>query len=846
MLTSPRPVRTFSRALALACVALLVPSAYASGPLTTQMTITVSTHHDTSKPLRDIAPKTNPASHNQDEMLRIPRPDAIDLPDAAVQKSVRTARTPQVTLTPGASFNGLGVGFPNFSITGAPSDNNLSVGPKHIVDVVNTDFTVLSKTGSVLLSARPINTLWTGFGGGCEANNDGDPVALYDKMADRWFIAQFSVTTTPYLYCVAVSTTGDPTGSYNRYSFNYGTTDFPDYPKVGVWPDAYYASFNIFANGSTFTGAKACAFDRANMLAGQPATQQCFQTTATYGGLLPSDQDGSQLPPAGTPDLFLALGPTNSELDLWKFHVDWTTPSNTTFTGPAIIAIAGFSNACAGGTCIPQKGTSQKLDSLADRLMYRLSYRNFGNYESLFVNHSVTAGTGVGVRWYEIRSPNGTPTVFQQGTFAPDSRFRWMGSIASDKVGDLALGYSLSSSGDFPSISFTGRVPGDPLGSLNAETSLFVGSGSQLSNLSRWGDYSSMSVDPVDDCTFWYTNTYLQNSGTFNWSTRIGSFKFPTCGSQSDFSLSSSPASATVTAGSSTTYTETATSVNGFSGNVDLTISGLPNGSSGSFSPNPVAVPASGSASSTLNVTTTSTTPAGSYTLTIGASSGSLSHNDTVTLTVSQPKPATTLSPLSLSFGNVAVSSTSPSRTLTLTNNQASVLSIGSITFSGDYARGGGSCLTSLSANASCTVLVKFTPTGLGSRPGTVTITHNAPTSPQTATLSGTGISQTTISPTSLNFGTVTKGSTSPSQTLTLKNNQLRTLKIAKVTTVGDYKYSGGTCPVGTTKTIAAGASCTIKAVFKPTATGSRPGTLTITHNAGNSPQSVKLSGTGK
>jgi hypothetical protein len=165
--------------------------------------------------------------------------------------------------------------------------------------------------------------------------------------------------------------------------------------------------------------------------------------------------------------------------------------------------------------------------------MYRLAYRNFGTHESLVVNHSVTVGsnkgTSVGIRWYEIRDPNGTPTVFQEGTFAPDSSFRWMGSIAMDNVGDIALGYSLSSSSVFPSIAYTGRVPTDPLGTMEGENIVKAGGGSQVKSFIRWGDYSAMVIDPVDDCTFWYTTEYIASTGSFNWSTEITSFKFPRC-----------------------------------------------------------------------------------------------------------------------------------------------------------------------------------------------------------------------------------------------------------------------------------------------------------------------------
>src|SRR5450759_2228408 len=215
----------------------------------------------------------------------------------------------------------------------------------------------------------------------------------------------------------------------------------------------------------------------------------------------------------------------SNALQLWKYHVDWSNTANTTLTGPTAVPVASYSQACVGTNCIPQTGTSTKRYSLGDRLMYRLAYRNFGDHESLVVNHSVTAGASVGVRWYELRNPTGStlasgrPVVYQQGTFAPDASYRWMGSIAQDRSGDIALGYSLSSAAIFPSVAYTGRVPGDAAGTMEQETVVQPGSGSQNTNsLSRWGDYSSMSVDPVDDCTFWYTNEYLKTNGSWNWS----------------------------------------------------------------------------------------------------------------------------------------------------------------------------------------------------------------------------------------------------------------------------------------------------------------------------------------
>ncbi len=502
--------------------------------------VTHDSHHDVSIPLRDMAGKPSPstAPHQADAPVRMPA-----LRHGAPNKLVAPVQGATTLAAPAATnnFDGVGNGFsgPNgtFTVSAAPPDTNGAVGPQDYVQTVNTDFAVFNKdatrgaVGSVRYGPVQINTLWSGFGGLCQSDNDGDPTVVYDQIANRWVISQFAVTNPNpnYYECVAVSTTSDPTGSYYRYSFSYA--NFPDYPKMAVWPDAYYETYNVFNSSNTFVGAQACAFDRNSMLTGAAATQQCFSTSSSYGGLLPSNQDGATQPPAGSPDYILGLDTTTS-LAFWKFHVNWTTPSNTTFTGPSSIAVASYAEACGGGTCIPQSGTTQQLDSLADRLMYRLSYRNFGSYESLVVDHAITSGSSTGMRWYEIRNPNGTPSVYQQGTVAPDSSYRWMGSIAQDGSGDMAMGYSVSSSSLHPGISYTGRLSTDALNTMpQGETSLIVGGGSQTgSNLSRWGDYSSMTVDPADDCTFWYTNEYIPSNGAFNWKTRIGSFKFSSCG----------------------------------------------------------------------------------------------------------------------------------------------------------------------------------------------------------------------------------------------------------------------------------------------------------------------------
>lgn len=526
----------------LMLAAMLVPAAFGQSSIAAPpdligpVEVSGAVYSDVSGPLSDmqgLAPAAPTDKEKKEKPLHVlpNMGNALNQDDGALQTTVG----PLAGTTNGLNFAGVGQGDYGFSDQYAPPDTNGAVGATQYVQWVNTYFAVFDKTTGAIAAGfpKPGNSVWAGFGGGCQTNNDGDPIVQYDKLANRWVLTQFSVSTTPYLQCVAVSTTSDATGTYNRYAFSYGNTQFNDYPKLGVWPDGYYISYNIFNNAQTFAGSKVCAFDRAKMLLGQAATQQCFQLSTSYGGLLPSDLDGTTAPPAGSPNFFMNFG--SNRLNLWKFHVDFANSANTTFTGPTSIAVAAFNAACSGGgTCIPQPSTSNKLDSLADRLMYRLAYRNRGGVESLAVNHSVTVGnkrTGItSVRWYEVRNPNGTPTVYQQGTLGTsDNIHRWMGSIAMDKQGNIALGYSASSGSVFPSIRYTGRLVTDALGTMQTENIIQAGGGSQTGNLHRWGDYSAMTVDPVDDCTFWFTTEYLKASGSFNWSTRIASFKFPGC-----------------------------------------------------------------------------------------------------------------------------------------------------------------------------------------------------------------------------------------------------------------------------------------------------------------------------
>ena len=618
-------------------------AAHAAGPppvpVLTGAQVSPAVHMDVSQPLRDMIEnqQDQQANHENHPAKPYHQPGFGKSATSGTPSSTTSAAMPATAL----NFDGVGNGFRGpqgtFTVNSAPPDTNLAVGPNHVVEIVNTDFAIFNKSGSTVYGPVQINTLWSGFGGMCQADNDGDPIAKYDSIAGRWVISQFAITSPNpnYLQCVAVSTTGDPTGTYYRYSFSYGN-QFPDYPKMGVWPDAYYITFNMFnSGGNTFLGGKACAYDRSRMLTGASATQQCFDLGTTYGGLLPSDLDGSRSAPAGSPNYIVADGAGSNQLAYWSFHTDWTSPANTTLTGPTTLATAAFTPPCnGGGTCVPQSGTSQKLDTLGDRHMYRLAYRNFGDHEALVINRSVIAGSSVGIRWYELRTSGANSlSIFQQGTYAPDSNYRWMGSIAQDASGNIGLGYSVSSSSLHPQIRYTGRLAGDAAGTMTqGEGTIIAGAGSQTGGLSRWGDYSAMSVDPIDDCTFWYANEYIPANGSFNWRTRIASFKFPGCGAPPtpDFSIAATPGSRSIIQGGGTSYTVSVSALNGFSGVVNLTATGFQYGATGVLS----ATSVNGSGTSTLTVTTTSDAAMGSFPITITGTSGTLTHSTNVTLVV--------------------------------------------------------------------------------------------------------------------------------------------------------------------------------------------------------------------
>ena len=549
----------------------------------------------------------------------------------------------------GISFDGIGNGVAGYTATIPLPNANGDVGPNHYVQVVNSDIAVFNKVGALLLGPAPLRTLWTNYvgtnpGNRCSSSTDGEPLALYDSIADRWVISQMSYGGgPPHVQCVAVSQTPDPTGAYFLYDFAV-TSNLDTNPRMGVWPDAYYVTFDeLNSTGSAFLHSKVCAYDRASMVIGASAAQRCFNVDPAFAGLLPSDLDGSRLPPAGSPNYILALGANPGELAMWSFHVDWTlVPGNSTLTGPVVLATEPFTFACQDATgllktdCIPQQGTVQKLYSGTDRLMNRLAYRHFADHESLVVSHTVQADTITGIRWYEIRQPGTSPLIFQEGTYAPapGGFYRWNSSLAMDQSGNIAAGFSESSASINPRIASTGRLASDPAGAMTqAESVIISGNGSQTSGF-FWGPISMMAVDPSDDCTFWYTNQYLPANGTLTWRTRIASFKFPGCGTATDdFSIAATPASVSVGQGSSAATTISTAVTSGAAQTVDLSLTGLPAGATATFTP--ASITSGGS--STLTLTAAATTAPGIYALTVTGSGSSAHHATAVNMTVLPP-----------------------------------------------------------------------------------------------------------------------------------------------------------------------------------------------------------------
>ncbi len=679
--------------------------------------------YDSSEPLRNI----RPIPPRGGELRERPR-KMLPNREGSVPKGTDTA------VQAPASSPSVPMGLANFeginNVDGVlPPDTNGDIGPNHYVQIVNLSFAVYSRTGAVLYGPADTNTIWSGFGGACQTSNDGDPIVLYDHLADRWLVSQFALPTFPlgpFYQCIAISQTADPTGAYFRYSFLYSNTKLNDYFKFGVWTDGYYMSANQF-NQTTLTwgGQGVVAYDRSRMLLGLSARSVYFDlytTDPNLGGMLPSHLNGTTLPPAGSPNYFAAVdddgwGYSGDQIQIWKFQTNWTSPSSSTFTKilPTLGTASFDSNMCGyARNCIPQPGTAQKVDAISDRLMYRLQYRNFGTYETLVSNHTVdaTSADRAGIRWFELRKVGaGAWSIYQQSTYSPDTNHRWMGSAAMNGQGDIALGYSVSNASTVsPSIRATGRLALDSLNTMTqGELEIRTGTGSQTHTAARWGDYSAMSVDPTDNCTFWYTQEYYQTTSSAGWQTRVGSFNFGNCGPATpthDVAVTSVDAPASAFNG--TTYTVPVIVQNQGTTSETFTVTLMDSfAATITGSPATVTLLAAG-ASQTVNFGWTPTAD-GSHVLTATASTvpGETDIADNTgsdTSEVTTPPPTPTMHVGDLDGAKAPNGNKRWKATVTTTIHDVGHAALGSATVTGSWTTGGtGSCTTSVSGTCSIT-----------------------------------------------------------------------------------------------------------------------------------------------
>ncbi len=524
--------------------------------------------------VKDLPPGSRGAG-SQTTDRSTPGSTASHKTDTALQTSTAPAGEANDDLTgPIRSFAGQSSPF-------APPDTVGDVGPNHYVQMVNATFQVWDKQGTSLAGPTNINALFQNPAfNGCRTQNAGDPIVLYDQTVDRWMLAQFtSPNAAPFAMCIAYSQTPDPTGTYFAYEFVLPASH--DYMKFGIWSDGLFMS--------TFEGSGqlgAYAFDRSALVSGSPASFQYFGSGAGALGTgipdtarsraFPSDWDGVNPPAAGEPNHFLVSRDAGvgqaaaDQIEMWDFDVDWTNPANTTFGLVTTLPTAPFDvdlgcdnasglNPPVNRNCVPQPGVGAlRVDSLPGRLMHRVQYRNFGTYQSMVASQSSVDADGAnraGMRWYELRDSGAGWSIHQQGTYAPGTAHRWMGSVAMDGKGNIAMGYSLTdptaATPLFPSVAYTGRLASAPLGSMpEPEKFLLRNTAGPAEAVSpRWGDYSSLNVDPTDDCTFWYTNEFSPNRQT-----QIGSFRFASCDS-TDLRLTKTDAPDPVVAGEVLTYT---------------------------------------------------------------------------------------------------------------------------------------------------------------------------------------------------------------------------------------------------------------------------------------------------
>ena len=519
--------------VALLLVGIMVPQ----NSIAQQVTVIESSRQNTSAPLRTLSPTETSASKGVQAPYVVPNKfmkfdsrstnsaDKTGFSDPVRQLTMGSL-APSVTVNiDGASAddNSAVLGFRS-----VPPDTDGDVGPNHYVQMINTVSEIFDKNGNSLVGPFPNNLFWQGLGGDCEFDNDGDPVVLYDERADRWLVSQFAITASPFSMCIAISQTSDPTGAYYQYEFDFDR-DFPDYPKLGIWGDSYTMTTRDFRNGRALTGLSAIAMDRTAMLNGNPATLVKFEDGLGNGlidGYLPADHDGNPTGPA----IFGGHGDDgNTTFELWALDVDWSNPGAATLTSLPGVTVSAFD----GVVPSVDQPNGQPLDDHSFFTMHRLNARDFGTHTSMVVNHTVETSPGTaGIRWYEFRNSGSGWTLHQEGTFSPDTDDRWMGSMAINANGDIALGYSRSSSTLFPSIYFTGQTADQSgTGIMNVtETLIVAGTGAQENDPvfgggNRWGDYSRMAVDPSDNVSFWYATEYYKETNAFDYNTRIAKFQ---------------------------------------------------------------------------------------------------------------------------------------------------------------------------------------------------------------------------------------------------------------------------------------------------------------------------------
>lgn len=557
--------KTVLPALALALLWALPAGAQAPGPVTARAAVA----HDTSPPLAQLIAQAPPPLSRQQRLARRAKflaqfraryaarhhgeaphgppppppptvPPPVSAAAAAIEQTQPGARPAPRLVT---SFTGLGIGFRGPRGAGYfrnPSDNSLAVGPRDIIQTVNSQMAVFTKTGRVLYGPVPTKTLFTGFPGPCGVTGFGDVVVRYDQLAGRWvFVLPIfrripAPTPAPYGVCMAVSVTGNPLGRYYRYQFPRAL--FPDYPRLGVWPNGYYLGTS---SGDTVIQKHACVADRAAMLRGQPAAEQCAIINGS-NFLNPADIEGRATPPPGEPEVFLAAGGTQlrhifraDTIHYYRFYVNWQHPARSRVTGPFKVAVAPYHYLCNGQltSCVPQPGVKRRLDAQGDKLMQPVVYRRLGHRQMLLASQSVnTKGGGGGVRWYEFQMDRrGRLQLRQQGTYAPDGGFRWMPSIGMDRRGDIAVGYSYGGAKHFAGQRVAAQMANGPQDRLTLREAVLARGGAAQARTVRWEDYTTMDVDPSDGCTFWYVGDYLR-AGAQRYSTKIGAFRLPGCG----------------------------------------------------------------------------------------------------------------------------------------------------------------------------------------------------------------------------------------------------------------------------------------------------------------------------